>query len=245
MTYFQRYSNGDCAAVWAELVALGSSVRHADLFADAHSVAQATMERVAGNIDILVGRLGADGYEFGVYPDGTPSSASFGFVRPDASSRRHLEELENAAGPIPISLRTFWEVVGSVSLIGRSPRKDWPEYTDPLYIDSPLLGIDDCRDWEGNDGWCETESFLCTLAPDVFHKDRVSGGAPYGVRLPDPNADAVLRWEWHDVHFIQYLRIAILEWGGFPGLSPSNPARGGTSRPPDFLYELKRDLLKF
>jgi len=224
MTYFQRYKDGECAAVWAELAALGSTVRRPDLFADARSVARATMERVAKNVELLVGRLSARGYEFGVYPDGDVPAVSFVFVRPNAASLGHVEELENLAGTIPISLRTFWEVVGSVSFIGRS-HEDWPEYSDPLCIDPPWSGIVEYRYWRAaiDRGASAPDLFPCPIAPDVKHKDNVSGGAPYSIKLPDPNADALVRGEWHNVYFVQYLRIAILEWGGFPGLSRFNP----------------------
>ena len=70
MTYFERYKNGQCVAVWNELTALGETVRDSAIVGDAVSVAHLTMERVATNIDRLVERLASHGYEFGVYPDG-------------------------------------------------------------------------------------------------------------------------------------------------------------------------------
>lgn len=230
MTYFRRYKDGDHAAVWAELISLGVDVRRANLLGDARSVAQATMERVAKNIDILIGRLNAHGYEFGVYPDGKLPAVSFICVRPDATSLGHLEELEAMAGTIPLSLRAFWEVVGCVSFLGRS-RKDWPQYSDPLWVDPPWSGIVEYRDLRENaeagyavpDGF--PKRFLCPIAPDVLHKDNVSGGGPHAINLPDEGADARFQNEWHNVYFVEYLRNAILEWGGFPGLSRSNPQK--------------------
>ena len=56
------------------------------------------------------------------------------------------------------------------------------------------------------------------LAPDDLHKDNVSGGEPYGVGLPDPSADFPFFYESHNLLFVPYLRLAILRWGGFPGL---------------------------
>ena len=57
------------------------------------------------------------------------------------------------------------------------------------------------------------------LAPDDLHKDNTSGGDPYGVRLPNPAADFLFEYERHGLLFVPYLRLAILEWGGFPGLA--------------------------
>jgi hypothetical protein len=57
------------------------------------------------------------------------------------------------------------------------------------------------------------------LAPDDLYKDNVSGGDPYGVYLPKPSADFVFLYERRDLYFVPYLRLAILHWGGFPGLA--------------------------
>ncbi len=38
------------------------------------------------------------------------------------------------------------------------------------------------------------------------------------VRLPDPSADLLFLYERHGLLFVPYLRLAILHWGGFPGL---------------------------
>ena len=60
------------------------------------------------------------------------------------------------------------------------------------------------------------------LAPDDLHKDNTSGGDPYGVHLPNPSADFPFLYERHNLHFVPYLRLAILRWGGFPGLDGRN-----------------------
>jgi hypothetical protein len=71
-------------------------------------------------------------------------------------------------------------------------------------------------------------SFVLTLAPDGYHKDNISGGA-YGVRL---GSGWLAQWEdfaWggptrpesaptDPCDFLGYLRTAILECAGFPGL---------------------------
>jgi hypothetical protein len=228
-------------------------VRDPAIFGDAMSVAHMTMERVATNIGRLVERLASHGYEFGVYPDGTRFPVkSAALAKPDAEFRAHIAELERFAGAIPLSLMAFWDVVGRVSLIGRA-RGGWPEYGDPLVVEAPTAGLADFHDWRVDLEMGEhatDEVFLCPIAPDVLHKDNVSGGAPYSVKLPDPGADAIVCGEWHNIRFVPYLRIAILDWGGFPGLSHANPqdrwrSNSTTFAPPAWLTELTYDLMQF
>jgi hypothetical protein len=46
-------------------LALGEAVREEPLYADAHAVAHETMRRVRANLELLVPRLRAAGYDFG------------------------------------------------------------------------------------------------------------------------------------------------------------------------------------
>ena len=150
-----------------------------------------------------------------------------------------------------MSLVAFWEVVGSVSLIG-SCRDGWPDYSDPLFVEGPRGGIVDFHDRHGDDVYdpAAGDTFLCPIAPDVLHKDNVSGGPPYSIRLPNADADALLCREWHNVGLIPYLRIAILEWGGFPGLSQANPqhkwrSSSAKARMPEWFRDLTQNLTPF
>ena len=61
----------------------------------------------------------------------------------------------------------------------------------------------------------------CELLDDV-HKDNESGGDPYGVAVPNPSADFEFLNECHKLPFVSYLRMAILRWGGLPGLDGSS-----------------------
>jgi hypothetical protein len=211
------------------------------------------MEIVADNIERLIARLSAHGYDFETYPDGTLLPFGFGpLIRPNAQTLADIRELEGLAGAIPLSLVAFWEMVGSVSLIGCC-RDGWPDYSDPLFVEGPRGGIVDFHDRHGDGGAhgpAVGDTFLCPIAPDVLHKDNVSGGPPYGVRLPNADADALLLGEWHNVSFVPYLRIAILEWGGFPGLSQANPqhtrrSSSAKARMPEWFRDLIQDLTPF
>jgi hypothetical protein len=208
-------------------------------------VAAETMRRVRRNCELLVSRLRALGYVFGTYPDGTTGYYTQGpLVAPSDQTRADVAELEAQAGPLPLSLVAFWQEVGSVDLVGMRP--GWPDGLDPLVVYPPEGALSDLDEVAGNDIFeesiCsqitaalghvnfEAPRFFAGLAPDDLHKDNVSGGGPYGVALPCPSADFVFLEEGHNLPFVQYLRLAILRWGGFPGLDGS-VARCGSPGP--------------
>ena len=56
--------------------------------------------------------------------------------------------------------------------------------------------------------------FLLRLAPDRFHKQRLSGGGPYGVIVPDAGAEGIFVAET-TMPFVSYLNWVFLS-GGFP-----------------------------
>lgn len=64
-SFLERYEGGEHEQVWAELVALGAAVREKPLYTDALAVAHATMRRARHNIELLIPRLVAIGYQFG------------------------------------------------------------------------------------------------------------------------------------------------------------------------------------
>jgi hypothetical protein len=60
----RRYLAGESEAVWAEMTALGPSVREAPHFDDAWAVARETMRRARHNVELIIGRLDRVGYQF-------------------------------------------------------------------------------------------------------------------------------------------------------------------------------------
>jgi hypothetical protein len=100
---------------------------------------------------------------------------------------------------------------------------DWP--TDEVWVEDV---IDTLREAVDDGGPPAIE-----IAPDDLHKDNVSGAGPYEILLPGPGDDpwlAVLdggfRWgtprpasaPHGQPDLVSYLRTAVLECGGFPGL---------------------------
>jgi len=63
-TYLERYLNGECVEVWADLVRLGAKVRQKSVLPDMEAVASETMNRARRNLEILIPRLAAVGYRF-------------------------------------------------------------------------------------------------------------------------------------------------------------------------------------
>lgn len=220
MDYLERYLSGEYESVWAELQALGPTVRDEPHFSQASAVAAETMGRVRRDCEMIVSRLRALGYIFGTYPDGSTGYYTQGpLVPPSKQTLSNLAELDERAGPLPLSLSAFWQEIGTVDLVGM--HRSWPTGLDPLVVYDPEGAISDLDDWEMmlEEGDVDaSERFEGSLAPDELHKDNISGGDSYSVGLPDPSADFVLLNERHELHFVPYLRMAILRWGGFPGL---------------------------
>ena len=220
MNYLERYHKGEYEQVWNDLQSLGQTVRDEPYYTQAQEVAAETMRRVRRNCERLITNLRALGYVFGTFPDG---SRRFPVIEPLTPSsdtmRADYAELEAEAGPLPLSLVAFWQEVGAVDLVGMHPA--WPDGLDPLVVDPPEGALawlfDDVAEDE-EEKTADARRFAA-LAPDDLHKDNVSGGDPYGVYLPNPAVDFALVDGRHDLHFVSYLRLAILHWGGFPGLA--------------------------
>lgn len=237
-TYLDRYLAGEHERVWAELVALGPAVRDEPIYTDARAVAQETMRRARRNIETLIPRLREIGYQFGY--DGIPVSEEERrhlapvFAPPAPKVAATMARLESQVGPLPLSLRAFYEVVGAVNLTGKHPH--WRitlECLDALEIHSAEIALEGFDDWGTDDGEYHMSA---PISPDQYGKVGVSGGGPYVVVLPDAAADARLRNEWHHTTFVNYLRICF-RWGGFPGWERIEP------RPDSDLAFLSEGLL--
>jgi hypothetical protein len=121
-TYIDRYRQNECEQVWAELLALGGQIREPRLFDQAQAVARATMTRARANIELLAPRLTSLGYQF-AQPDRI-------FVPADTGMRSLIDQVERNAGPLPLSLRAWCEVVGEVNFMGSHPKLS-------MYVRSP------------------------------------------------------------------------------------------------------------
>jgi hypothetical protein len=150
--------------------------------------------------------------------------------QPDPNDIAIIEQIEAFTGALlPLSLRTFWRVVGGIDWIWNyrleSPLPDLGvelpmDELDPLCIDPAksvgyLLG-----EWEEQKQQADPDGirlFNLDLSPDYLHKANISGGAPYGIYLPCFHADPLFADERHNLTFTDYLRLCF-RWAGFPGL---------------------------
>jgi hypothetical protein len=238
-------------SVWHELIALGPLEPGTPPWAEAAAIARETMERVRRNLEAILAGLAGDGYVFGTEDTPGQLRPQPPWTPPPPETPAQLAELERRVGPVPLSLRAWWEQVGAVSLQGAFP-DTWAEagrlpMNDPLVVDSLAWVLEQADEWEGEG---RVRPFKAWLAPDLYHKANVSGGAPYTVALPDGRADAPLdgvvvllpnpltpgtgadHLETKEF-FVEYLRRSF-RWAGFPGY-----AAGGEPAPDRDLDRLR------
>lgn len=216
-SWSDRYRNGERLQVWQELIQLDSAVRDPRYFVEATAVARETMRRARHNIEQIIGKLDRLGYRFTVSidyfgdlkqqlspdPSRLPSRTNPLVFKPaEANAPNRLDALEKTiAGPLPLSIRHWWEQIAFVCLAGvhetLSPGD--PDGLSPLVI------------WEFDDEWAELidlTKFNLTGFQLSLERDA------YAIRIPDPGADVKIRPDGH--WFVPYLR-EVFEWGGFPG----------------------------
>jgi hypothetical protein len=206
--FAERYDAGHREAVWKELHKLDlRKPTSQDVFDDAVTCVRLTMRRVRANVEILTEGLAAQGYAFL-----KPAEAH---IPPTPSDLATLTMLEDQYGPLPLTLRLFYEEVGSVdfcqdtdqmvhgpeeSETSASSLETLGEY-DPLYV-TPVAEL--ARDAESELPRLSRElldtpgsaRLKCWLAPDECHKANYSGAEDYHVYLPEPAVDFALVGAW-------------------------------------------------
>ena len=158
------------------------------------------MRRARSNVETIYARLKAARYRFD-----QPERAWVPAIPADADDVRTIEA---KAGPLPLSLRAWYEIVGSVCWTSSDPV--WRE-ADPLVI-APVRSI---RDWCENEYEDAAEPFAMELSGDRFHKSGFSGGS-YSISCGSPCADALIEGYFPLSLFVPYLRVCFRN-GGFAG----------------------------
>jgi hypothetical protein len=146
---------------------------------------------------------------------------------PDGKTAAVLKRLEKmAGGPLPLSLRAWYEQVGGVSLLGWHstlyPNPDEPGASrfapDPFVMETTNMLLEAAK-MAGGEG-----EFALWLSPDALTKAHTSGGDPYSITIPNAAADAPFD-DGEGRTFVNYLRH-VFKWGGFPGWAcDPNPPR--------------------
>lgn len=145
-------------------------------------------------------------------------------VVPDMSA--NMLTLDQQLGPLPLSLRIWYEEVGAVNLYGF--HSGWTKYVqfpthimnycDPLQV----YTLDDTLVHRLLTKHQHSSMKHFEFAPDRNFKDNRSGSStPYDIRWDVPRVDGLLprdREEDENVTFVRYLRKC-LQWAGFPGMA--------------------------
>jgi len=240
--WYTRYMEGHYRAVYEELCAIGEHVFDDQVEDEAVQVARAMMRRVRRNAEVLVARLREVGYRFGAgFLDELTAEERLQVEQdapmlgiPARLAPERIEQLEHLVGTLPLSLRCWYEEVGSINLIGLFPAMS-PETgmkLDPLFIYSLEVALR-MGNLHG-----ERDPTL-SLSPDNAYKYGYGGDAPYSVKLPSKSFDVPLLYEPHQGTLVDYLRVCFL-WGGFPGLEYQKNVLPG-----DILPRLTEGLLPF
>ncbi|MGZ3582155.1 MAG: SMI1/KNR4 family protein [Ktedonobacterales bacterium] len=244
--YLERYLAGECQPVWDELLAQGAAIREEPLASEGFAVARETMRRVRHNIEPLILRLGMLGYRFGEIPhipnwNSEPWEREFVqaypvFQPPPPDTARTLDELEQQVGVLPLSIRAFYLEIGGVNFIGSHATLD-PNLLgyDPLFM-YPLADVYDSA--QEDLGFEAGENTHLIFSPDGVIKYDQSGGDPYFMLVPNTSVDGVFQDGYHDVTFVEYLRICFRS-GGLTDLERSQQVKGVA----DALAYLRQDLL--
>lgn len=170
---------------------------------------------------------------------------------PNQERSAALMRIEERFGPMPITLRAWFDVVGEVDLVGDHPKlaqyfdhsdTGGPQ-SDPLVVYFDPLNEDIYLDMIADDPEYAEEGFILEISPDACHKSNYSGGSPNGFALPQSGFDGTISSddEWDGMPFIVYLRHCFA-WGGFPGLAHDLKAAKAAS---EELAALRKDLLAF
>lgn len=205
-----RYQKGDTQA-WDDLLELEAMP---EVIVTGVRIAHMMMTIVRKNLELLIPRLIQHGFQLGAVEDGPKYWADTPPLLKQWGSSDVQLALKERGGPA-VSLQTFYALVGGVNLIGFHP--DWPvtEVLDPLFIQP--ASADMATAIREGDLFNENESRL-DLSPDALHKANISGGPAYGIICPTGPIEAMWVQGEEEMQFVAYLREAILECGGLPGL---------------------------
>lgn len=247
--WYDRYRKGFHQEVYDELLAMQEQMDDPRIYQEAYRVMREMMMRVQYNVEKLISHFNLLEYLFGEGMYENPREKAYWEREapvhkvPTQDTRQRIAVLEQLVGPLPLSLKCWYEEVGSVNLVGAFPFsvKQGLECAhgsllDPLFLYSVETVIQMVT-LSVQDGTWEEESIL-PLSPDCLHKYHYSGSGPYHIKAPFKAIDVPLLDEPHHTTLVNYLRICF-QWGGFPGLEKHRLLSEGQ------LSFLIKDLLPF
>ncbi|HEX7309521.1 hypothetical protein [Lentzea sp.] len=234
--WLTRYESGQRDVVWHELRQLGAAV--GDRAEEAQAVCDEMARRARHNVELVVERLTGDGYRF--HANNDDQTPVVPHVPPTDRAEEHLAWMRDTFGAVPMTVRSWVRIVGDVWLVGTHPHWAESASADPLVVEveGARYGGNHRRYLEEEHAaWQEEPDGLYELAvaPDRLHKENTSGGAPYGIVLPDGCADGQISWDGGRMPFVSYLNRVFAD-GGFP-------LHTGTDGEWEVRHRLARDLL--
>ena len=226
MTLSERYKNGETREVYTEIHKLGQDAFLPEIFVDVESVLVETFERVAYNLEIIYTELKNIDYVFFDRPYHKPLPNTDTLLK-------NLDKVIETFGFVPLSLKYFYKIVGGVDFAWNYDKENiipW-ELADPIQIGSldGLVTYVIDEDWEEYiQGYIDNDDYgfaFLELSADSLHKDDISGGSPYSLKIEKtPTIDNDFVEEPHGTTFIDYLRICF-DYCGFPGNPDSESYR--------------------
>lgn len=258
--WVERYKAGEHDKVWSEIVALEDSVHDAAIAAEVKAVAGEMMARVKKNLEQIVAALTKKKYPFAkktAKPKYAGDSSKKAITPPGAKTAKALAEIEKISeGPLPIALRAFYEIVGSVDLTA-DPEAELDDDAvalaalgrlDPILVVPPEVALKMLQE--------EAQAMKTRFPPELqepvttlylggdpdFKADPKASGddRPYRVDIFAGRAGApLLTPDRRPIDFVAYLREVVLA-GGFRGLAGSTDE--ATARPRALLT---KDLTPF
>ena len=232
MNFYNRYIRGeDGRSIYDDIDDLGPEAFTDKHFDDVQKVMVETFNRVAFNLGVIYSELKNINYAFKTE---FQTNSDKPLLAPLPNTDELLYKLDSETkdfGQIPYSLMLFYKIVGSCNFgwdYEKRPDLIW-QYADPIQI----ISLDDLVAYVSDDDWKEylneileddDSQYPCIeLAADYYHKDNVSGGAPYSIHLTEEQCiDSLFLNEPNETTFINYLRICMENCGFSKITEPEN-----------------------
>lgn len=241
--WISRYREGECAAVWDEIAALGDSIRHPSVLPEAEAVVREMMLRLRRNLERIISILDERGYAF------FEGKASKVLVAPSAKTESGLQEMQRVLGrPLPLSVRGFYETIGKVNLMEAEAPTYEDEQTffeefgrnDPFMVVSTGDAIKPLKASAKHEAKYPPEyrrpldgAYLAPAPERKSTREEMDEGW-YELRVDRSFADGTVFRLGNEVPFVTYLRKCVLSGGGFCEFA------GGW---PEYLHEQRNVLL--
>src|SRR6266480_5738364 len=178
---YEHYKKGFHQEIYDELLAIKDNIYEPRIYEEALLVIREIMRRARSNIELLIPRLQEMRYRFGEGFSDSPEEKAYWkqhapiYKPPTQETSARIAALEELTGSLPMSLKCWYEEVGTVNLIGLFPSNklaDGP-VLDPLFVYSVEMALTMVNRHINANVWHRDPTL--SLAPDNYHKYGFSG----------------------------------------------------------------------